>query len=64
MAHICYNGNMMKSDQPVFFSSNRGFQYGDGLFETMKIVHGQIHLDKLHFEKIVSWIKVVEISIA
>ena len=53
----------MKSDQPVFFSSNRGFRYGDGLFETMKIVHGQIHLDKLHFERLFHGLKLLKFQL-
>lgn len=32
--------------------NNRSFRYGDGFFETMKLINGQIQLKQLHFERI------------
>lgn len=31
---------------------NRGFRYGDGLFETMKISAGKIRLEEFHFDRL------------
>ncbi len=44
---INYNGNIIDSNQPVFTASNRAFRYGDAVFETIRIMNGEI----LHFEK-------------
>lgn len=44
---INYNGNIINSDQPVFTSKNRAFRYGDAIFETIRVMDGEI----LHFEK-------------
>jgi branched-chain amino acid aminotransferase len=44
---INYNGNIFESDQPVFTSANRAFRYGDALFETIRLMNGEIlYLDK------------------
>lgn len=45
---------MHLSNEPVFFVSNRGYRYGDGLFETMKLVNGSIILAAYHFERLFS----------
>ena len=44
---VNFNGNIIDSTQPVFTSSNRAFRYGDAIFETIRIMHGEI----LHFER-------------
>jgi branched-subunit amino acid aminotransferase/4-amino-4-deoxychorismate lyase len=44
---INYNGEIVDSTQPVFSSSNRAFRYGDAVFETIRLVNGEIlFLDK------------------
>lgn len=47
-----YNGNILSSDQPLFTAANRAFRYGDAIFETIRMMHGEIlyfdhHLDRL-----------------
>ena len=45
--YINYNGNIIDSIQPVFTAANRAFRYGDALFETIRLMQGEI----LFFEK-------------
>lgn len=52
MNHICFNGQLISANEPVFLASNRGYRYGDGLFETMKMLAGTIPLAGLHFERL------------
>ena len=42
MNSICFNGKFFSADEPVLLASNRGYRYGDGLFETMKVQQGNI----------------------
>jgi branched-chain amino acid aminotransferase len=52
MRHICINGKIVLADQPVLLPDNRGFRYGDGLFETMKVYKGQLLLKEFHMERL------------
>lgn len=47
-----YNNKIYKDGQPVISAGNRALRYGDGLFETMKIIDGKIILEDLHFERL------------
>jgi len=44
---VNFNGNIIDATQPLFTSSNRAFRYGDAIFETIRLVRGEI----LFFEK-------------
>jgi branched-chain amino acid aminotransferase len=50
--YINFNGKIIGSGQPVIQADNRGFQYGDGLFETIRIKEGQINLSDFHFQRL------------
>ena len=60
MNWICLNGKMHKADKPVLLSSNRGFKYGDALFETMKVVNGKIVLAPYHYERLFSGLRLLQ----
>ncbi|HZI52446.1 MAG TPA: aminotransferase class IV, partial [Chitinophagaceae bacterium] len=49
----------MPDDAPVLPADNKSYRYGDGLFETMKVVQGQISLAALHFERLFSGLKIL-----
>ncbi len=54
MNSIYLNGKIVPGDEPVLMVDNRGYRYGDGIFETMKVVHKKIALEALHFERFFS----------
>ena len=37
---------------PILMSDNRSYRYGDGLFETIKVVNGKLQLGDFHFERL------------
>ena len=45
MNSICLNGKIVPGDEPVLMVDNRGYRYGDGIFETMKVVNKKIALE-------------------
>ncbi len=52
MRWICTDGKMVEENTPVIRVSNRGFRYGDGLFETMRWEDGRIRLELYHMERL------------
>ncbi len=63
MAHICLNGKLLDADNPVLVASNRSYRYGDGLFETMRVLNGRILLPGLHFERLFSSLQTLQFEI-
>lgn len=59
MNRICLNGKMLKAERPVLMFSNRGFRYGDALFETMKVLNGKIILSHHHFERLFNGLRLL-----
>ena len=53
MNFICFNGEILP-EQNLFTPQNRGFRYGDGVFETIKIFRGEILLEEFHFDRLFS----------
>ncbi len=49
---LFYNGKISKTGKPLILPDNRAFRYGDGFFETMKMINGKIMLDDYHFERL------------
>lgn len=49
---INLDGNLLPAAEPVLMRDNRSFRYGEGLFETMKLVKGKIILAGLHFDRL------------
>ncbi len=59
MNSVCFNGKLLSADEPVLMAANRGYRYGDGLFETMKVQQGSILLSDYHFERLFAGIAVL-----
>ena len=59
MNKVCFNGDLLPADAPVLQASNRSYRYGDGLFETMKMVRGQISLAAFHFERLFKGLEIL-----
>jgi branched-chain amino acid aminotransferase len=52
MNHFIFNGKFYQQSEPVIGAANRGLRYGDGLFETMKMLEGNIIQQADHFERL------------
>jgi len=59
-----YNGRFFADDQNVLSKDDRSYRYGDGLFETMKLINGNISLGDYHFERLFSGLNVLKFHIS
>jgi branched-chain amino acid aminotransferase len=60
---INYNGSIYEEGQAVLSITDHSYRYGDGLFETMKMVKGDIMLKDLHFERLYSGLKILKFNV-
>ena len=58
--YLLYNGNFYLSNEPVISANNRSFRYGDGFFETMKMISGKIIFEDLHFERLLLSLQIMQ----
>lgn len=49
---ISFNGVLTDADDKIFSSKSRIFKYGDGFFESIKVIHRRPQLFDLHFQRI------------
>ncbi|HCQ11666.1 aminotransferase class IV, partial [Flavobacterium sp.] len=59
---INYNGEILPSDNNLS-SSNRAFLYGDGVFETLKIVNNTILFLEDHYFRLMASMRIVRMKI-
>ena len=51
MNRVCYNGDFKESEQISLDQVKRGFNFGDGLFETIRVGDGKPLFLKAHFKR-------------
>jgi branched-subunit amino acid aminotransferase/4-amino-4-deoxychorismate lyase len=49
---INYNGEILPANTKLLTIANRGFRYGDGLFESMRLMKGKVKFVDLHAERL------------
>ena len=60
---INYNGKVYGEGQPVFTTTDHSYRYGDGLFETMKMIRGNLLFKDSHFERLYSGLKILKFNV-
>jgi branched-chain amino acid aminotransferase len=63
MDHFTFNGKFYQQPEPVIGTTNRGLRYGDGLFETMKMLDGGIVQQEGHFERLWQGMEVLQFEL-
>jgi branched-chain amino acid aminotransferase len=59
---VNFNGQLMPADSPLIAVTNRAFKYGDGLFETMRLVNGQLKFADLHADRLQLGMKALKLE--
>src|ERR1700761_9353579 len=59
---INFNGQIVPSDSKLLTIGNRSFKYGDGLFESMRMLKGQLKFADLHADRLQRGMKALKID--
>jgi branched-chain amino acid aminotransferase len=59
---INYNGEIYPANTKLFGIANRAFRYGDGLFESMRLMKGQLKFADLHADRLQRGMKALKID--
>lgn len=57
------NGTLTPNSTQLLSLTNRGYTYGDGLFETLKVVHGQIFFWEDHYFRLMASMRILRMEI-
>lgn len=60
--YLLFNDEFHAVDTPVLTASNRGFKFGDGLFESMRLMNGKLQFADLHADRLVSGMKALKLD--
>ena len=63
MNEVSLNGKILPGNEPILHAANRGFRYGDALFETIKLKNEKILLAPYHFERLFSGLSLLKVDI-
>lgn len=57
-----FNGEVREEKETLLRADNRGFRYGDGLFETMLVRSGKVRLGRFHVERLVAGMRLLRLD--
>ena len=62
MGFINFNGDIIAATQAAIGIGNRAFRYGDGLFESMRMMQGKLMFSDLHADRISKGMEILQIE--
>jgi branched-chain amino acid aminotransferase len=62
LLYINFNGEIIPADSKVLPVANRSFRYGDGLFESMRMLKGQLKFADLHADRLQRGMKALKMD--
>lgn len=60
MKYVISNGKLVEEEKIYISPDDHSYRYGDGLFETMKVVNGNIFLKEYHFERLFAGLRILK----
>jgi len=61
-AFINFNSEIVPANSQLLTTANRAFRYGDGLFESMRLMKGQLKFADLHADRLQRGMKALKID--
>lgn len=58
-----FNGQLVFGESKLVGARNRGLRYGDGVFETMKVIDGKILLASYHFDRLFAGLQTLQFEL-
>lgn len=62
-SYVLINKKILLNSQVKISINDRSFRYGDGLFETMKVIDGVIYNFEAHYARMLKGLKALQISL-
>ena len=62
MLFINFNGEIVPDGTKMLSNKNRGFRYGDGLFESMRMMKGSLKFADMHADRLQRGMKALKID--
>ncbi|MCC8423849.1 aminotransferase class IV [Mucilaginibacter sp. UR6-11] len=62
LLYINFNGEILPADSKLLPVANRSFKYGDGLFESMRMLKGQLKFADMHADRLQRGMKALKID--
>lgn len=63
MVHLFFNNRFYPASTPLFTAANRGYRYGEGLFETLVYANGQTCFLHDHTQRLLSGLTAIGITV-
>ena len=60
--YLLHNDKFLLSTDPLFTAQNRGFRYGDGLFESMRMCAGKLQFAEKHADRLTAGMKALKME--
>ncbi|RZL15211.1 MAG: 4-amino-4-deoxychorismate lyase [Pedobacter sp.] len=60
--YLLHNDKFLLSTDPLFTAQNRGFKYGDGLFESMRMFAGKLQFAEKHADRLTAGMKALKME--
>jgi len=62
LQYILFNDEFFVADEAIMKASNRGFKFGDGLFESMRMCNGKLQFAELHADRLKAGMKALKMD--
>ncbi len=63
MAKLLLNGELKDAEAAIFTGHNRMFRYGDGLFESMRMINGKLSFSKKHMQRLLTGVQLLQLRL-